>query len=153
MPNALLSVPHFEQSRDGMCLPACVRMVLGYWRRNFSELEMARYLGAKDFGTPITNVERLRKMGYQVDFGSLTPDKLTTYLLASQPVIARVWTDMLGYGENPTPHVVVVVGFDATHVYLNDPALSTPQHPVIWNGFLAAWAEFDETAAVIYSKA
>ena len=92
-------------------------------------------------------------MDYQVDFGSLTQAKLTTHLLNGQPVIARVWTDMLGYGKNSTSHVVVVNGFDDTHVYLNDPALSTPQQPVLWNGFLAAWAEFDETAAVIYPKA
>ena len=31
MRNVLLPVPHFEQSRDGACLPACARMVLAYW--------------------------------------------------------------------------------------------------------------------------
>ena len=49
-----------------------------------------------------------------------------------------------------TSHVVVVVGFDETYVYLNDPALNEPAQATVWDSFLAAWAEFDETGIVIY---
>jgi hypothetical protein len=31
MPSDWLTIPHFKQSRDGRCLPACARMVLAYF--------------------------------------------------------------------------------------------------------------------------
>jgi ABC-type bacteriocin/lantibiotic exporter with double-glycine peptidase domain len=151
VPNVLLSVPHFEQSRDGACLPACVRMVLAYWDQSLSEAEVAKILGAKAYGTPISNVLRLDRQGFQVDLAPLTPDQLKDILLVNRPVIARVWTPMLEYWPHEdTSHVVVVVGFDETYVYLNDPALSKPAQATVWDSFLAAWAEFDETGIVIY---
>ena len=151
MPTVLLPAPHFSQSRDGACLPACVRMVLAYWGHQQSEAELAELLGTRSFGTPISNVARLQAQGYRVDFGSLTTAELKAYLLANKPVMARVWTAMLDYwSAEITSHVVVVVGFDETHVYLNDPALIQAPQLTLWDSFLAAWAEFDETAVVIY---
>ena len=80
MPNTLLSVPHFEQSRDGMCLPACSRMILAYWRHNLSERKLARLLKTDSWGTPISNIQLLSKLRYDVDFGSFSQDKLLTHL-------------------------------------------------------------------------
>jgi uncharacterized protein YvpB len=126
-------------------------MVLAHWGQSHSEAKLAKALGTKDFGTPISNVERLSQKGYQVDFGSLTVDQLKEHLSAGRPVIARVWTAMLDYWPGEiTSHVVVVVGFDDTHLYLNDPALPKTPLSIEWDSFLAAWGEFDETCAVIY---
>lgn len=149
MPSALLSVPHFEQSRDGACLPACVRMVLAYWGEQRSENSLARQLGTKRFGTPISNASRLQKFGYQAGVESLTRTELEAYLTQGQPVIVRVWTAMFDYWTVPTSHVVVVVGFDENVVYLNDPAFSAAPQNVSWGAFQAAWAEYDETAVII----
>jgi len=151
VPTVLLPVPHFEQSRDGACLPACVRMVLAYWGQSFTEAEIAKVLGTKAYGTPISNVERFSRQDYQVEFGSFTVDHLKDSLTAARPVISRVWTDMLDYWSyEATSHVVVVVGFDDSWVYLNDPSLIEQAPPVTWASYLAAWAEFDETAVLIY---
>lgn len=149
MPNVLLSVPHFEQSRDGFCLPACVRMVLAYLNQSLSEREIAQILATQPFGTPIANIERLSTWGYDVTLGSSSVSELQNYLVANIPVIARVWTVMLPHWQVDTSHVVVVVGFDDEFVYLNDPATTKAAEPILWNGFLAAWAEFDETAVII----
>ena len=65
------------------------------------------------------------------------------------PVIARVWTAMLDYWQQATSHVIVIVGYDEARVIVNDPALPNHGHPVAWDGFLAAWAEFDETAVIV----
>ena len=151
MPNVLLTLPHFEQSRDGMCLPACTRMMLAYWGQTLSESRIAKILGTKAFGTPISNIERLQQQGYQIEFGSLTVEQLKGHLLNNHPVIVRVWTAMLDYWQaEATSHVVVVVGFDDNRVYLNDPALPQAPQSTSWDSFLAAWAEFDETSVVIY---
>ena len=56
---------------------------------------------------------------------------------------------MLDYWQVDVSHVLVVVGFDDQGVYVNDPAFEQPRQFVSWNGFLAAWAEYDETSAVI----
>lgn len=149
MPNVLLLVPHFEQSRDGYCRPACVQMVLAYWGEEQAEAALVKQLGTKRYGTPIRNAERLRENGYVVDVGSLTRAALESNLANGQPVIARVWTAMLDYWEVTTSHVVVVVGCDETAVFLNDPAISSAPQPVVWDSFLAAWVEYDETAVTI----
>jgi ABC-type bacteriocin/lantibiotic exporter with double-glycine peptidase domain len=150
MPNVLLPVPHFEQSKDGMCLPACVRMVLAFWGQSLPEEKAAQHLHTKAFGTPISNVLRVSQWEYHVRLTSLTESQLQDELLAQKPVIARVWTAMLNYWTIETSHVVVVVGFDESYVYLNDP--SFVQHPITipWNEYLASWAEFNETAIIIH---
>lgn len=151
MPTVLLPVPHFEQSRDGTCLPACARMVLAHWGQSLAEEELAQILDTKTYGTPISHVERLSRQGYQVEISSLTVEQLKHHLAAEQPLIVRVWTAMLAYWPDEiTSHVVVAVGFDETHVFLNDPALTHAPQAVGWDSFLAAWAEFDETAVVIF---
>lgn len=94
MPSDLLSVPHFEQSRDGTCLPACVRMVLAYWGQSVTELSLARMLDTKAFGTPISNVTRLTRLGFVVEHHSLGLDQLQAYLSTGIPVITRVWTEL-----------------------------------------------------------
>ena len=59
MPNVLLPAPHFRQSRDGACLPACVRVVLAYWGDLRDEAGLARQLGTKRHGTPVSAVARV----------------------------------------------------------------------------------------------
>ena len=149
MPNVLLPVPHFEQSRDGTCLPACVQMVLAYLGDKRTEADLATFLGTKEYGTPIRHAERLRQDGYDVLLRPLTRIELETYINNGLPVIVRVWTAMLDYWTVTTSHVVVVVGYDERLVFLNDPAFTSAPHRVVWDAFLAAWAEYDETAVVI----
>jgi hypothetical protein len=73
MPSVLLPVPHFEQSRDGYCLPACVRMVLAFFGDEQTEATFVNQLRTKRFGTPIRNIEWLRGRGYSVTIGAMTP--------------------------------------------------------------------------------
>ncbi len=148
----MLKTPHFKQSKDGLCLPACARMVLAYWGYTVSEAGVAKILGTKPFGTPISNIKQLRQIGYQVDLASLTLAQLKAYINNGHPVITQVWTTMLDYWgwETGSSHIVVVIGFDETFVYLNDPAFVEAPRRILWDGFLAAWAEFDEMAVLIY---
>lgn len=85
MPNVLLQAPHYSQSRDGMCLPACVRMVLAYRGRDYSEAVLAVLLKTRNFGTPISNAMRLELWGLAVEVGPCTVDRLTTELREGRP--------------------------------------------------------------------
>lgn len=51
-------------------------------------------------------------------------------------------------GEDSS-HVAVVVGYDDEYVYLNDPAFADAPQRVLWDGFLAAWEEYDRMAAIV----
>ncbi|MDM8521373.1 C39 family peptidase [Anaerolineales bacterium HSG6] len=126
-------------------------MVLAYWGHTVSEADMVKVLGTKVFGTPISHIKRLKKLGYRVDFGSLTLEQLKLSLNQGVPVIVQLWTTMLSYWNwiSDSSHVVVVIGFDETYIYLNDPAFYNAPQQVLWDSFLAAWAEFDETSAII----
>lgn len=149
MPDVLLPVPHFEQGRDGYCLPACVQMVLAYLGHEKTEAELVQLLKSKSFGTPISNVSRLRGLGLQITLGAFDRAWLQSQLQVGNAVIARVWTAMLTTWIVETSHVVVVVGFDDLFVYFNDPAFTSAPQVVTWDSFLAAWAEFDETGIII----
>lgn len=150
MPNVLLPVPFFRQSRDGFCLPACAAMILAYWGQMTSEAEMSKLLQTKSYGTPFSNITRLTQRGFQVEFGSQNEWWLRRCLDNRRPVIARLWTSMLDHWTVDTSHVVVIVGFDDSGVYVNDPAFDQAPMAVSQNSFLAAWTEFDRTAASIF---
>lgn len=91
MPSVLLPVPHFEQSRDGACLPACARMVLAHWGDVRSETEISRILGTRAFGTPISRIRNLADWGYDVALVyQVQRSALHDYLDTALPVIARV---------------------------------------------------------------
>lgn len=63
MPSDWLQVPHFNQGRDGRCLPTCARMVLAYLGREVDEPELARLLKTRSFGTPADNIRLLSRLG------------------------------------------------------------------------------------------
>jgi ABC-type bacteriocin/lantibiotic exporter with double-glycine peptidase domain len=150
MLNILLPVPHFEQSRDGACLPACVRMVLAFYGDKRSEMDVATQLESKQYGAPISAASRIaRDRRYFVTISSLTEAELKVRLSAGTPVIARVWTAMLPDWQTQTSHVVVVIGYTHDGVFVNDPAFREHPRFIPRDAFLAAWAEFDETAVLI----
>jgi hypothetical protein len=102
-----------------------------------TEAELADVLGTKRIGTAISNVARLSHLGYAVRYGRLDLAQLQGQIDNGVPVIVRLWTGFLDYWTVQTSHVVVVVGLDETHVYLNDPAfadhetLSRPAGPAL----------------------
>jgi len=124
-------------------------MVLAFFGEHRSEDELSKLLKTTIFGTPISNIRFVQYWGYRVDLGSFSAENLKSFLQEGKPVIARVWTVMLDDWTMDTSHVVVVIGFDETHVYMNDPAFADAPRRVLWDGFLAAWEEFDQTSAVI----
>ena len=72
--NEPLSLPHFQQSDPGYCLPVCVRMVLAYLGLERSEAEVNRMLGAREFGTPsfAVRLAAWAEFGYRA--ATISPD-------------------------------------------------------------------------------
>jgi len=141
---------HFQQSADGYCLSACVRMVLAYLGLERSEDEVSQVLGAQEFGTPSFAVRRLMAWGLQTTYREWSISHLLAVLGSGQPVILFVRTGFLDYWQRDVAHAVVVVGARADQQFwLHDPALPTGPRGVSWDGFLAAWAEFGCRGATI----
>jgi ABC-type bacteriocin/lantibiotic exporter with double-glycine peptidase domain len=146
----VLSLPHFQQSAEGTCLPACVRMVLAHLKLEYSEDEICRVLNAREFGTPSFAVQRLTTLGLQVIYQEWSIPQLQAALDADQPVILFVRTGFLDHWREDVAHAVVVVGVeDDRRFWLHDPIRPTGPLAVSWDGLLAAWAEFDYRGAAI----
>lgn len=151
MPSVLLPVTHRVQRIDGLCLAVSAQMILEYLGVSASEADLVRRLRIKiPVGTPFPMIERLRSRRIDVHLGALTETQLRHLLEQNRPVICRLWTVMLPYwNDENISHVAVVVGYDDQRVYLNDPAFPNAPQPVLWDGFLAAWEEYDRMTAII----
>lgn len=143
MPDPWLPVPHYKQEHPHSCLQACTRMVLAYLGCTVSESDLSRLFEAKDFGVPGHRLLRLAQWGYRVRFESGSETTLRCLLDQRVPVVALVRTGLLGYWPEDVFHAVVVVGMDASLVYLNDPWFDVAPQAVPRNAFLAAWVEMD----------
>ncbi len=152
MPTNLLPVPHHKQSHAGACLPASVRMVLEFLGQPISEADLARWLGAQAFGTPVPNLHRLEQMGFAVTYESVTLATLRAHLEAGRPCLVFVRTGDLSYWDEDTAHVLVAIGIDDEAIYVNDSAFDVAPQTIPLDHFLLAWSEFDHRCAVIRPK-
>lgn len=147
----LLPVPFRSQLIDGYCLPACVEMVLAFYKRSFSQKQLAQLFDSEPmFGTPFSRITRLNKSGIVVDAGKhATWNDVRVIIASRQPYIAAVDLFFMPYAQVDSRHVVVVVGFDATSAFILDPAESSEVLEVAQDGFIAAWFEMECSYAVI----
>jgi len=97
MPDDWLPVPHYKQSADGQCLPACVRMVLAYLGRDVTEFQVAKVLRSYSFGTSAPNVRYLESLDFSVTFGQMSLSRLRAYLQQGVPCIVFVQAADLPY--------------------------------------------------------
>lgn len=149
MPNTSLPIPHFKQTQDNTCVPACVRMVLAYQSHSVDESTLVKLLDTKPFGTTVRNIQRVSSLGFVVSFGSSALTNIRAALTLGNPVIVFVMTGHLKYWQVSVAHAVVVVGIDDENIYLDDPWFDTSPQVSPIDDFLAAWAEFDHLAATI----
>jgi ABC-type bacteriocin/lantibiotic exporter with double-glycine peptidase domain len=149
MPNDWLPVPHYRQSADGQCLPACVRMVLAYLERELSEAQVAKLLRSQSFGTPAPNVRYLESLGFSVTYGPISLARLRAYVQNGKPCIVFVQAGDLLHSGSEGFHAVVVVGVGEHSVYVNDPASDVAPQSVPLDHLMLAWSEFEYACAVI----
>ena len=146
----LLTVQHLRQRQTGECLAACAGMVLAYLGRPTAYSQLLKVLGIQEFGAPFPHLNRLGKSGIKVTVGTGGLHQLYAELSRNCPCIASVQTGELPHWDKiRTEHAVVVVGMDAHHIYLNDPAFPSAPIQVPLGDFDLAWLEQNERYAVI----
>lgn len=145
----LISLSHYLQSADGLCLAACVRIVLAYWGSAVSEEDVAELLGIGLWGVPASAIRRLSRWGWDVDYGRGARVDLRQWLQRGIPVIAFVRTDFLAYWDMDVGHAIVVVGMNDEQVHVHDPVMEKGPVSISAISFEAAWTEMDYGYAVI----
>ncbi len=140
LPANLIAVPPVKQATDFSCGAAATLSLLRYWRwdtyRTTSESTLYEALRTTDRdGTePEPILEYLRahahlEAEYHHDDGTTIAD-LERAVDAGEPPIV----DLQAWRDRPTPwrdtwdagHYVVLVGYDADHLYVMDPSVLTP---------------------------
>jgi hypothetical protein len=105
--SSLLPVPHFQQSDEGYCLPACARMVLSYLGLERDEAGISQILATKKYGTPSFAIERLSDPDIEVIYQEWSVAELLARLDAGHPVIVLVRTIFLDYYQEDFAHAMV----------------------------------------------
>jgi ABC-type bacteriocin/lantibiotic exporter with double-glycine peptidase domain len=149
-----IPLPHFQQSAEGYCLPACARMILAYLGKNLAEDSIAKILGTQEFGTPSFAIRKLSALTLEVEYQEWSIPQMLTAIRSNRPLIAYVQTGFLEYfREGDVTHSVIIVGATEEQSFMiHDPSLNAGPTIVSWNGLLAAWAEFSYRGATLTNK-
>jgi len=125
-------------------------MVLDYLGHPVDYDRLLNLLDVGPSGTPAGRVRRLTRWGIAVEYGEGELTGLEALIDAGQPVIVSVRTRELPYWQGfDTYHSVVVVGHDATHVYVNDPHFDNAPMQITKGDFRLAWLEMSNRCALI----
>ena len=151
MPKILLSVPHLLQRSDGDCLAACVAMVLAYLDRVMDYAALLSLLKIRPHGAPAGNIRLLASLNLNVVYSKTDMVGLEAMLQQGHPVIVFVRTGELPYWTYSTDHALLVVGYDESQLYVNDPYYSEAPIAVPRGDFELAWLEHDYRYALITS--
>jgi ABC-type bacteriocin/lantibiotic exporter with double-glycine peptidase domain len=149
MPSGWLNVPHFKQELDHSCVAARVRMVLAHHGREQTEEELRQLLGTTPAGTRAGNVMRVGQLGFEVSLRAGNLSELRAALEAGHPPLVFLQTGPLGYWTMDVFHVAVVVGIDASTVYLNDPFFDAHPQSAPLASFEQAWAATGQFAGFL----
>ena len=150
MPNdSTLVPPHYPQSNEGACLPACARMVLAALGHTYTETELAQAMDSYSFGTPASRITRLQRLGYKVTYGTVSLADLRRYLAEGHFPIVFVAADFLPWADFSGFHALVLVNVTDTEVSVMDPSLTSGPTKMTIGAYLLTWEEFDSRMAVI----
>ncbi len=151
MPKILLSVPHLLQRSDGDCLVTCVSMVLAYLDRVMDYAALLSLLKIRPHGAPAGNIRLLASLNLNVVYSKTDMVGLEAMLQQGHPAIVFVRTGELPYWTYSTDHALLVVGYDESQLYVNDPYYSEAPIAVPRGDFELAWLEHDYRYALITS--
>jgi ABC-type bacteriocin/lantibiotic exporter with double-glycine peptidase domain len=150
MPDILLPVPHILQRQPGECLAACAAMLLNYRGQPVDYKWLLALLRVRSgVGAPASNIRFLEQTGVQVIYKQGSWAELRDHLAHNRPCLALVKTGELPYWTEDSDHALVVVGFETSYVYLNDPEFPDAPLRVPLGDFDLAWLGRDEYYACI----
>jgi len=146
----LLPIKHQPQEEDSGCLAACSQMQLLGLGISVSQRVLNKLFDLRKGGVPFPHVRRVERYGVKVTLASGDETDLQKAIDQNRPPVIFVRTHQLtSYWKIDTRHAILVVGYDETHFYLNDPAFPDAPKRVLLDEVMLAWLEFDYTYALI----
>lgn len=151
----LLNIKPFQETLyQGMCGPACLKMVLSYWGIEKTEKEIANLRPIpSSTNTSDEDIKNIAEsFGFKVEIkNNSTLEDILYWLDKKIPVIVDWFTR--GRGDYPDSevadgHYSIVVGLDDKFVYIQDPEIGSLR-TLKREDFLKVW--FDFTKDVINS--
>lgn len=140
--------PFQETLSEGMCGPASLKIVLGYYGVEKSETELAELCGHdRKLGTDAAGIRRAAEsLGFEVEIknGSSFED-MEAWLAKDVPVIVDWFTrGRQDYPESEVAdgHYSVVAGLDEESIHLQDPEIGRMRR-IKREDFLRVWFDFE----------
>ena len=146
--NIHLDVQPFQETQNaGMCGPASLKIVLGFFGVEKSEQELARLCKTDpDLGTDDRSIKAAaEELGFQVEIKDKSSfEDIEEYLSKGIPVIVNWFSSGIctqSLSVVPDGHYSVVSGIDDTHITLQDPEIGRERR-IAKNDFLRVWFDF-----------
>lgn len=148
MSKICLKIPHYHQEFESSCLAACVRMILEYLGKKFSETHLRKLLKTKPTGTSPINIYHISSLGVEVGLFQSSIQEILNLLHENIPPIIFIWRE-------PILHAVVVVGFDyeTSNWIINDPAENQGAKEIDMLTLSEAWSYSNQLTATLIKKA
>lgn len=124
-------------------------MVTQYYGKVIGYDELLALLDIRAYGAPSFHINRLTQLGCQTEFLEGSPDTVRKAIDDGIPVIAFVRTGELSWWKQNTGHAVVLIGYDNSSFWLNDPVFPDQSIRVPIDEFMLAWVEFDYDCALV----
>jgi hypothetical protein len=113
------------------------------------QARLARLMDITDYGAPLSRILRLAQWNIPVTLQTGDDTAIKAWIDVQRAVIAFVATGQLPYWDFNVQHALLIVGYDETEVFINDPAFVDAPQRSPWGDFLLAWDELDSTYAVL----
>lgn len=152
----MIDLPYFQQEQETSCVPACARMVLVGLGIDVPEMDLRTLLQQFEQGTGIWDLDKLPQQWQALETSfaeGLGLAELEQRIATGAPAVVLLDTARLSYWHKPAFHAVVVVGMDATSVYVHDPMYPPAARPIPREELTHAWQPFRGLAAFITRKA
>ena len=131
-------------------MAACAQMVLAYWNIPSHQRQLNRLFSRTDIGARFTHLVRLTQYGVQVTLQRGDERKLIEAIDKSLlPIVFVATGELTSYWQEDVQHAVVIIGYDQTNFYLNDPAFTDAPKRVTIDELMLAWIELDYIYALI----
>lgn len=125
-------------------------MTLTFLETPISQKKLNQLFELTSLGVPLFRLTRLDRYGLQVNIHNFSDlEDLQQSVDNNIPPIIFVRTHQLSYWQEDTQHALLLVGYDDTNLFINDPAFPDAPKQINVDELMLAWDEFDSTYATI----
>ncbi len=143
-----INLPDTRQTHPYDCGPNCLRAICSYYgigpEDENSYIEMCK--AKPDGAHPRDIVKAARSVGLNAEFyDEFTVEELKWCIEQGRPVICEIqaWGKPENYHKLKDGHYVIAIGFDADHIFFEEPSILASRGYLTWDEFDDRWEELE----------